>query len=106
MSGKLDQSLDDILKTQRRSATRAKRGRGARRASQPGRADAPAAPVGGVQKNPKQAKGAVKAIPTGPSAGSGESRIQVSNLVCIPNPSAAENCLTSISAQGCERSPD
>jgi THO complex subunit 4 len=33
-----------------------------------------------VKKNPKQPKGAVKAIPTGPSGGSGEGRILVSGF--------------------------
>jgi len=106
MSGKLDQSLDEILSTQRRSAVRGKGGRRVRRGNQAGRT-APAAPVGGVKKNPKQAKGAVKAIPTGPSGGSGESRIQVSNLVSVLSRSSSSNVfLTLCSAQGCERSPD
>jgi THO complex subunit 4 len=80
MSGKLDQSLDEILSTNKRSVIRGK-GRGRRRASQPGRPAAVAAPVGGVKKNAKQAKGAVKPVPTGPSGATGDSRIQVSNLV-------------------------
>jgi THO complex subunit 4 len=80
MSGKLDQSLDEILSTNKRSVVRGK-GRGNRRVSQPGRAAAVAAPVGGVKKNLRQAKGAVKAAPTGPAGASGDSRIQVSNLV-------------------------
>jgi len=79
MSGKLDQSLDEILSTNKRSVIRGK-GRGRRRASQPGRTTATVAPVGGVKKNAKPAKGAVKAVPTGPSAATGDSRIQVSNL--------------------------
>jgi len=79
MSGKLDQSLDEILSTQK--SVRGRGQRRGRRAPQAGRTTAVvAAPVGGVKKNPKQAKGAVKAIPTGPSGGNGESRIQVSNL--------------------------
>lgn len=82
MSGKLDQSLDEILSNQRRSATRGNR-RGSRRASHPGKTAAVAAPVGGVKKNVKTAKGAGKAIPTGPSAGSGESKIVVSGMVSI-----------------------
>jgi THO complex subunit 4 len=81
MSGKLDQSLDEILSTQRRSAVRGKGGRRGRRVPQAGRTTAVAAPVGGVKKTPKQAKGAVKAIPTGPSGGPSDSKIQVSNLV-------------------------
>jgi hypothetical protein len=80
MATKLDKSLDEILSTQRRSATRG-RGAGGRRAARAGRAAAAAAPVGGVKKHVKTAKGASKAIPTGPSAGSGESKIVVSNMV-------------------------
>jgi len=79
MSGKLDQSLDEILSTQRRSATGGRGGR-RRRAPKVGKTTAVAAPVGGVRKNTRPAKGAVKAIPTGPSAGSGDSKIVVSNL--------------------------
>lgn len=72
--------MDEILSTQKSVRGRAPR-RGGRRGTHPGRnTAATAAPVGGVKKNPKQVKGAVKAIPTGPSGGSGESRIQVSNL--------------------------
>lgn len=75
-TGKLDQSLDDILKTRRQST---RRGRGPRRAG-PGRPAVSEAPVGGVQKHTKSAKPA-KAIPTGPAAsGSGESKIMISNL--------------------------
>jgi len=77
MSGKLDQSLDEILSTQRRTSRGPRRGR---RAPQAGRAVAVAAPVGGVKKATRTAKGAVKAVPTGPSAGSGNSKIVVSNL--------------------------
>jgi len=79
MSGKLDQSLDEILSTQK--SVRGGRTRRGRRAPQTGRTTAAvAAPVGGVKKNAKHAKGAVKTIPTGPAGGSGESKIQVSNL--------------------------
>jgi THO complex subunit 4 len=86
MSGKLDQSLDEILSTQKGSV----RGRGprrGRRVAQAGRTTAVvAAPVGGVKKSAKQPKGAVKSVPTGPSGGSGDSRIQVSNLVRLHRP--------------------
>jgi THO complex subunit 4 len=88
MSGKLDQSLDEILSTQRRSATRGRRGR---RAPQAGRTTAVAAPIGGVKKSTKPAKGAVKAIPTGPS-GSGDSKIVVSNLVGFRDTSSPPSC--------------
>jgi THO complex subunit 4 len=81
MSGKLDQSLDEILSTNRRTSTRGNR-RG-RKAPQAGRTTATVAPVGGVKKSTRPAKGAVKSVPTGPSAGSGESKIVVSNLVSL-----------------------
>jgi hypothetical protein len=79
-SGKLDQSLDEILSVNKRSGVRG-RGRQGRRVSRPGKTAAVAAPIGGIKKSTKQAKGGAKAIPTGPSGGSGDSRIQVSNLV-------------------------
>ncbi len=74
--GKLDQSLDDILKT--RSSTR--RGRGARRGA--GRPSTSQAPVGGVNKPTRQNK-QNKAVPSAPAAsrGGGESKIMISNLV-------------------------
>lgn len=82
MSGKLDQSLDEIVSTHRRGAGRG--GRGARRSTRPTRSAAapaaPAAPVGGVKKHTK-ARGGAK-VPTGPSAGArGDSKILISNLV-------------------------
>ncbi|RDL37273.1 putative mRNA export protein mlo3 [Venustampulla echinocandica] len=79
MSGKLDQSLDEILSTQRRSSVRGgKAGRRSTRrtASNP----VVATPVNGVKKSARGPKNVVKAIPTGPSGGSGESKILVSNL--------------------------
>ncbi|KAI9810674.1 MAG: hypothetical protein M1827_006133 [Pycnora praestabilis] len=86
MSGKLDQSLDEILSTRRNAA----RGRGAGRGrGRPRRAPNPvksngasvAAPVGGVKKNTKPARGSGKAaVPTGPAGRSGEGKIMVSNL--------------------------
>jgi THO complex subunit 4 len=80
MSGKLDKSLDEIISTQRRTSVR---GRGARnRTRRPGAAKpAVVAPVNGIKKNPRQAKGAAKAVPTGPSGGSSEGRILVSGFV-------------------------
>lgn len=84
MADRLDKSLDEIISTQRRTGgARGGRGgprRGARRSTASGR-PATAAPVGGVKKNLKPAKGAVKQIPTGPSGGSGEGKIIVSGLV-------------------------
>lgn len=91
MSGKLDQSLDEILSTQRRSATRGNR-RGGRRVHQAGKAAAVAAPVGGVKKHVKTTKGAGKAIPTGPSAASGESKIVVSNMVSLHKSRSSGQC--------------
>lgn len=81
MSGKLDQSLDEILSTRRKTAGR-RGGRGGRRAGN-GTKAATAAPVGGIQKNSRSAKvaPAKSAVPSGPAAGNGESKIIVSNLV-------------------------
>lgn len=80
MSEKLDQSLDEILNTRRKTARRG--GRGGRRVPNP--AKATVAPVGGIKKNTKVTRGIVKnGVPSGPSAGSGDSKIIVSNLVCI-----------------------
>ncbi|MCJ1231304.1 hypothetical protein MMC12_007981 [Toensbergia leucococca] len=77
MSGKLDQSLDEILSSRRQTARRGGRGR---RAPNPTRTSV-AAPVGGIKKNTKVAKGFAKsAVPTGPAAGNGESKVIVSNL--------------------------
>jgi len=83
MSGALDKSLDEIIGTQRRSAVR---GRGNRRVRRPSGKPAVVAPVGGIHKNPKAAKGAVKSVPTGPSGGrGGEGRILVSGFVGVFN---------------------
>lgn len=79
MSGKLDQALDDITSAQRRSARR----RSAPRRST-GRPNT-AAPVGGIQKNTKPARGAgVKPAPAKAVAANSDSKIIVSNLVCPP----------------------
>jgi len=78
MAGKLDQSLDEILKD-RRSSARPRRNRRSTGGAKPSAVATP--PVGGVKKVTKPAKIAGKAnIPTGPSSGSGESKIIVSNL--------------------------
>jgi THO complex subunit 4 len=79
MSGKLDQSLDEILSTQRRGSGVGRRGRG-RRAPQAGKTAAVAAPVGGIKKNTRGPKGTGRAVPTGPSSGAIDSKIVVSNL--------------------------
>lgn len=78
MSARLDKSLDEIIGTQRRSSGRG-RGRRANRT-----APAVTAPVGGVKKNPKHVKGAVKNIPTGPSGSGGEGKILVTGFVSHP----------------------
>lgn len=78
MSGKLDKSLDEIISTQRTAGRGRTRTRTRRTAT--GKAGV-AAPVGGIKKTVKGAKGAGKQIPTGPSGlGSGEGRILVSGL--------------------------
>jgi THO complex subunit 4 len=106
MSGKLDQSLDDILKTSRGATTGRGKGRGARRIGRSGRGASTATPVGGVKKTVRPAKGALKSAPTGPS-GSGDSRIQVSNLVSITTRTPFRICLLILeSAQGCDRGAD
>ncbi len=81
MSGKLDQSLDEILSTRRKTAGR-RGGRGGRRVGTATKT-AIAAPVGGIQKNTRGAKAAPakSVVPSGPAAGNGESKIIVSNLV-------------------------
>ena len=81
MSGKLDQSLDEILSTRRKTVGR--RGRG-RRVGTTTKVTA-TAPVGGIQKSTKAAKAAPakSVVPSGPAAGNGESKIIVSNLVGV-----------------------
>ena len=80
MAGKLDQSLDEILSTHRRTANRPSHGR-----RHKGNKDstAPAtSPVGGVKKATKAStRGGRASVPTGPSAGSVDGKIIVSNLV-------------------------
>jgi THO complex subunit 4 len=86
MATKLDQSLDEIMTNT--GATRggarggARRGRGQRQAR---RSTGAPAPVGGISKNTRSAKGAVKATPTGPSIHR-DSKIVVSNLVGVITP--------------------
>ena len=82
MTDKLDQSLDEILNSRRQTS---RRGRGGRRASSSAKPTV-AAPVGGVKKNTRSARGGVRAaVPSGPAAGNGDSKIIVSNLVCNPS---------------------
>ncbi|EFQ29997.1 RNA recognition domain-containing protein [Colletotrichum graminicola M1.001] len=76
MSAKLNQSLDEILSTQRRSAG----GRRSQRRSTGGR-PAAAAPVGGVQKTSKPARASAnKPNAAKPAQGTGDSKVIVSNL--------------------------
>ena len=78
MSGKLDQSLDEILSSRRQSA---RRGRGGRRGSTSAKATV-SAPVGGIKKNTRTVRGGVRAaVINGPAAVNGDSKIIVSNLV-------------------------
>lgn len=76
MSGKIDQSLDQILKDRKRSHPR----RSTRNAGRPGKSAA--ASTGGVTKGGRTTKAAPKKVapPTGPS-NAGPSKIIVSNLV-------------------------
>jgi THO complex subunit 4 len=79
MSGKLDQSLDEILSTTRRTSVGGRGRRNARRAAKP----AHVAPSNGVKKTAKGGKVTTQRTPTGPS-GTGESKIIVTGLVCNP----------------------
>ena len=104
MSGKLDQSLDEILSTRRKTAGR--RGRGGRRVGN-GTKTATVAPVGGIQKSARGAKTAPakSAVPSGPAAGTAESKIIVSNLVRPFKSLTMLRKLTSLALR-CERGPD
>ena len=85
MSGKLDKPLDEIVSAQRRSATR-------RSTRRPAGRPAINAPVGGIQKTTRPARGAVaKAAPAKAAAVSGESKVIVSNLVRLFSPDIAVN---------------
>ncbi|KAK4221795.1 hypothetical protein QBC38DRAFT_491393 [Podospora fimiseda] len=78
MAGKLDQSLDEILSSQRKNQQgRRKSQRRSVGANRP----TPTAPAGGIQKNTRPARNATKPGTTGKGAGLvGESKIVVSNL--------------------------
>jgi hypothetical protein len=103
--GKLDQSLDEIMKDTK--PTRAGRGRGPRRAAAVKAAAATAAPAGGVAKKtkaprgPKAAAPAAAAIPT-----TGESKIIVSGLVSFPLPQYHSNTTNKFLARRRERGAD
>lgn len=77
--GKLDQSLDEIMKDTK--PTRAGRGRGPRRAAAVKATAATAAPAGGVAKKTKAPRGPKAAAPVAAIPASGESKIIVSGLV-------------------------
>lgn len=78
MSGKLDQSLDEIATTQRRNNV----GRRRNPARRPAAKAAPAAPVGGVKKATKPARNtSAKPAPVKGFQGRGDSKVIVSNLV-------------------------
>lgn len=77
MSGKLDQSLEEITSAQRRAGATGRRRNPARRVTRP----AAPAPAGGIQKNTKGRGTAAKSGPAKPSAGPRESKIIVSNMV-------------------------
>ncbi|AEO71430.1 uncharacterized protein THITE_2123770 [Thermothielavioides terrestris NRRL 8126] len=77
MSGKLDQSLDEILSNQRRNQQGRRRSQ--RRAAGATRS-ATTAPAGGIQKSSKAARTAAKPTPAKGAGLTGESKIMVSNL--------------------------
>lgn len=78
MSSKLDKPLDDIVSAKRQSA------RNRRTSQRRSNGPKPAGPVvGGVQKNSKPTRGAAaKPIPAKTTA-TGDSKVLVSNLVCV-----------------------
>ena len=80
MSGKLDQSLDDIVGA-RRKAGRGRRVKPAKKAGTPG---AKAAPIGGVKKSSKVAKPVGKGAQGNAPHGPRDSKIVVSGLVRVP----------------------
>ena len=84
--GKLDQSLDEIMKDTK--PVRAGRGRAPRRAAAVKSAAATAAPAGGIAKKTRAPKGPRNAAPVAAAIPvSGESKIIVSGLVsCIVLP--------------------
>ena len=77
MSTKLDQSLDQIVKSRRQSGSRINR----RRSGAAAKAAATKAPVGGVKKSTKTAKGPGKGATMHQTAPLTDSKIIVSGLV-------------------------
>ncbi|QUC16492.1 uncharacterized protein UV8b_00733 [Ustilaginoidea virens] len=74
MSSKLDKPLDDIVSAKRQSA------RNRRVSQRRSTGSNPAAPVGGIQKNSRPARGAAAKPAPAKATASGESKVIVSNL--------------------------
>lgn len=88
MSSKLDQSLEDISKSRRQS------GRGNnRRRSGAAKAATSKAPVGGIKKSTKPARGATKGTAIGPTSPVHESKIIVSGLVSYWKETTNKSCI-------------
>jgi THO complex subunit 4 len=99
MSSKLDQSLEDISKSRRQS------GRGNnRRRSGAAKAAAPRAPVGGIKKSTRPARGAAKGTAIGPTSPVHESKIIVSGLVSLNSAQKYHIIILIYPAARCERS--
>jgi hypothetical protein len=103
MSGKLDQSLDEILTSQRKNQQGKRRSQ--RRTAGTTR-PVPTAPAGGIQKSTKPARGANKPTPAKGAGLTGESKIMVSNLVSHVFEISATTSANIAPAQGRFRSPD
>lgn len=94
MSGKLDQSLDEILSTNKRTPA------GGRRSTRKVARPAAPAPVGGVKKNTKPARGAAaKSSSAKAPRSTGESKIIVSNLVSTSSLPAPKNPIANAFSQ-------
>lgn len=105
-TGKLDQSLDEIMKDSK--STRG-RGRGGRRSTAPRRAATVAkakiaAPAGGIAKSTKTSRAPKAAIPAAALA-TGDSKIIVSGLVRL-RATFAQSGADMYLARGCRRDPD
>lgn len=86
MSGKLNQSLEEILKDKRSSGPRVGRGGRPRRGAKP--TPNVAAPAGGIKKNTRPIRNAAKQAPAKGAKGSRGSMIQIGNLVSTTPPRA------------------
>jgi hypothetical protein len=105
--GKLDQSLDEIMKDTK--PARAGRGRAPRRAAAVKSAAATAAPAGGIAKKTRAPKGPRNAAPVAAAIPvTGESKIIVSGLVSqiLPYFLLVRRTTNTITAWGCERTAD